>query len=91
MVRAGGRHELEKGVEEGRNIKSCVGGMPMFFFPTRKYSRENLYRQQLQGQSTKQGNMEELMKVQQDQWGFSWEPSKLIGSARGPWSCKFPG
>ena len=69
---------LNQAVAAGRVIKSKVGGMPMFYFPRREYMRETLYKQALEGQKEKLGGDESFNKMQDDQWGFSWDPASLV-------------
>ena len=73
---------MEKAVKAGRIIRApSKTGMMMYFVPRWEFSRENLFRQKLNGQVKKQaGDIKDLTKAQDDQFGFHWDPSQLISS-----------
>ena len=81
MLRAGGHLQLEQGVRAGRIIRSMVNNMQLFFFPRYQYSKEHLYKQTLQASiAAEGGGLEDVAKIQDEQFGYNWDPSSLIPS-----------
>ena len=73
-AKAGGLEGLRQGVLAGRIVQTKAGGMARFFFPRWEFSKENLYKQELQAATEKEGSMGTMDVVQQDMWGFQWDP-----------------
>ena len=87
MKVGGSQLALDQGIKAGRIIKSSVGGpsgMPLYFFPRREYTKESIFSQKVGGESGKgSASLGDLAEVAEDQLGFSWDPSGLIGSMDG--------
>ena len=90
LQRFGGQAQLDKAIRAGRVIAApSKTGLMMYFVPRFEFTRENLYRQRLSGDATKKsGDITDLANVQEDKFGFNWDPTDIIPSALGD---KFPG
>ena len=92
VQKAGGHLELETGVRCGRIIRSTVNNMQLFFFPRYEYTKSQLYRQRLQAGITEEGGgLDEVSKIQDEQFGYNWDPTSLIPTSLMGSSQPIPG
>ena len=70
----GDRSLLEQGVKDGYIVKSCRGGMPMYYFPRYAYSRETLFTQKVLGEQGQPGGKESDL----DLIVADWNPASII-------------
>ena len=71
---------LNKAVMEGRVIRTKVKGIYIYWFPQYQYSRANVFENQIQGEAEKgSADLGDLIKAQEEQLGFKWGASAVIG------------
>ena len=89
---AGSLSALEQGQREGRIIKTKIGGMVLYFFPQREYTRDHLFAQGLNADASKSSSgLDGIAEAQDSQLGFTWDPEKLIPEGlQNSWTGAFP-
>ena len=81
VVKTGSALALEQAVQGGRVLRRMANGMQLFYFPSRDYMREVSFTQGVQGFNVKHGgNEDDFNKAAEDQLGYDWEPSAVVGS-----------
>ena len=79
-MKAGSYIQLVQAVKEGRVLRKVTGGLPMFFFPRREYSKECSYTQDITGDMKLEGgSMEDFDHAVENQLGFIWDPTGASG------------
>ena len=82
IQKAGGTQALLDGaVRAGRVIKSGAGGMAMFYFPRRVYSKQTVLKSKLSvGEDKLPENDQAVEKFKDDIMQDSWDPYNLVAA-----------
>ena len=87
----GDKQQLAEGIKAGRILRTQKQGLIMYWFPKFEYSRENLFRKALEGQSEKGAASFDAMKEAEDsQFGYTWEANSIINEGLGGGPVSLP-
>ena len=75
---------LLQGVRSGRIIHAKKAGFDMYWFPKFDFSRDNLYKKGLQGETSKgSDDIQHLADVEEGQFQFKWEAEDVVSQGLG--------